>query len=293
MSLENTIRNLLTPASPRKGTAGILSEASESGVSTPTTAQPTSGRMGQAGSGINQPGVTGGRRFVFARSKKPSLTSKIVEGWFDVDIETAKKQQASNYVDLEKRRENARDEYRRQDKEKVDQAIAERNRQQQSQIKYEEPPVPDVPIKTNVVSVSTPAPTSNNQPASNVTPPTKTPQQKAASDAQETESSVPNPRPAGGGLQAGSGLNTTNVQANQQRFTRQLNNSYIPNSRKNFIRESVMVALNETGLKHWKRAVNVLKKRGETGTKEYEHALSKLKTAEQSQSDRFVAPFKD
>ena len=66
--------------------------------------------------------------------------------------------------------------------------------------------------------------------------------------------------------------------------------SYDPmETRKNFIRESVLVALNETGVKHWQRAVNVLEKRGKTGTEEYKKAKAKLRAAKDASEDRVNA----
>lgn len=78
--------------------------------------------------------------------------------------------------------------------------------------------------------------------------PTGTPETKAQADVDQTSSSVPNPRMAGGGVQSGSGLYTSTVQAGQHSFTRQpLRASYDPmESRKNFIRESVILSLNQS-----------------------------------------------
>jgi hypothetical protein len=55
---------------------------------------------------------------------------------------------------------------------------------------------------------------------------------------------------------------------------------------KHFIRESVNITLNEAGLRHWTRAVNVLKKRGKTNTPEYKKAKEKLKAAQDSHEER-------
>lgn len=184
-------------------------------------------------------------------------------GWFEVDVSTAKNQQISSYVDPEKIKQKAKEEYREKDKAELDRARAEQNRAIQSQIKYEEPP-PTAPT-TSVIKHEgppvPPAPPGQAQDTNVQTPKTsapETPEQKAASDKEETESSIPNPRGAGGGLQTGSSLNTSNLQATQQRFTRgALNNSYDPNeTRKNFIRESVIFSLNETNLRksqRWQR----------------------------------------
>lgn len=115
-----------------------------------------------------------------------------------------------------------------------------------SGVKVPQPGTPEFAARRELERISAQRPPVDRSATQQPTPP-ETQAEKPQADMAATSSSVPNPRMAGGGVQTGSGLNVSNIQAGQHSFTRQpLRASYDPmESRKNFIRESVILSLNQ------------------------------------------------
>lgn len=271
MTPEETIRNLINRSSPRKGTGRILIENPE-GVYGKHYTHDSQGKLVSLTQPAGPTQLSADELALKKEFQRIHGTDKSL-----ADYQTWKSQQRKfepaspeEVQKIKQEREQLKQQRMKLDTERPEgqpasftpTGEAPKPGETSSGVKVPQPGTPEFAARRELERISAQRPPVDRSATQQPTPP-QTQTEKPQADMAATSSSVPNPRMAGGGVQTGSGLNVSNIQAGQHSFTRQpLRASYDPmESRKNFIRESVILSLNETNLRKSQRRLRSIERK--------------------------------